>query len=115
MEDGDYMKLKGYLNDVKCWIKTLIDEMKAYTIRKEITIIENENSMLERTLNFCLHHGDHIYLDGEVLDKKTFEFVREALPSETEMFYTIRLNELKIKELKGTLPENKYRYNKFIY
>lgn len=109
------MKLKGCLNDIKYWIKVSIDKIKVYNIRKEIAFIENENSVLKRTLNFRLHHGDHIYLDGEVLDKKTFEFVREALPAETEMFYKIRLNELKIKELKGLLPENKYEYNKFVY
>ena len=109
------MKLKGYLNDVKYWLKVSVDKIRVYKIRKEIAFVENENAVLKRTLNFCLHHGDHIYLDGEVLDKKTFEFVREALPAETEMFYQIRLNELKIKELKGLLPENRYEYNKFVY
>ena len=109
------MKLKGYLNDVKYWLKVSVDKIGVYKIRKEIAFVENETAILKRTLNFRLHHGKHIYLDGEVLDKKTFEFVREALPAETEMFYRIRLNELKIKELKGLLPENKYEYNKFVY
>ena len=109
------MKLKGYLNDVKYWLKVSVDKIGVYKIRKEIAFVENETAILKRTLNFRLHHGKHLYLDGEVLDKKTFEFVREALPAETEMFYRIRLNELKIKELKGLLPENKYEYNKFVY
>ena len=109
------MKLKGYLNDMKYWLKVSVDKIGVYKIRKEIAFVENETAILKRTLNFRLHHGKHLYLDGEVLDKKTFEFVREALPAETEMFYRIRLNELKIKELKGLLPENKYEYNKFVY
>lgn len=109
------MKLRGSLNDMNNWLKISINKLITYEIREDIKIIEKENEVLKRTLNFRLQHGKHMYLDGEVIDKETFEFVREALPEETEMFYQIRLNELKIKELKGKLPENEYLYNKFVY
>jgi hypothetical protein len=40
-------------------------------------------------------------LDREVIDDVTFETIRPATEFELEMFYKIRLNELKIKEIRN--------------
>lgn len=44
-----------------------------------------------------------IFLDNEILDSVTFEFIREATKEEIYYFYQIRSCELKLKELKNKL------------
>lgn len=43
--------------------------------------------------------NEMMFLDGEIVDKKTFETIREATNEEIESFYNIRLLELRLKEL----------------
>lgn len=43
-------------------------------------------------------------LDGYVVNKKTFETIREADELELECFYTIRINEMKLRLLDESLP-----------
>lgn len=44
-----------------------------------------------------------MFLDNEILDSVTFEFIREATKEEIYYFYQIRRCELKLKELKNKL------------
>lgn len=43
-------------------------------------------------------------LDGYVVNRKTFETIREADELELECFYTIRINEMKLRLLDESLP-----------
>ena len=43
-------------------------------------------------------------LDGHVVNKKTFETIRKADELELECFYTIRINEMKLRLLDESLP-----------
>lgn len=43
-------------------------------------------------------------LDGCVVNKKTFETIRKADELELECFYTIRINEMKLRLLDESLP-----------
>lgn len=43
-------------------------------------------------------------LDGYVVNRKTFETIREADELELECFYTIRINEMKLRLLDKSLP-----------
>lgn len=44
-----------------------------------------------------------MFLDNEIIDSVTFEFIREATKEEIYYFYQIRRCELKLKELKNKL------------
>lgn len=39
------------------------------------------------------------FIDGEIVDNKTFETVRKATNKEVELFYNIRILKLKLKEM----------------
>lgn len=39
------------------------------------------------------------FVDGEIVDNKTFETVRKATNKEVELFYNIRILKLKLKEM----------------
>lgn len=43
-------------------------------------------------------------LDGYVVNRKTFETIRKADELELECFYTIRINEMKLRLLDESLP-----------
>lgn len=43
--------------------------------------------------------NDMMFLDGEIVNRKTFETVREASNEEIESFYNIRILKLRLKEL----------------
>ena len=40
-----------------------------------------------------------MFLDGEIVDKKTFETVRKATSEEVESFYNIRILKLRLREM----------------
>ena len=42
---------------------------------------------------------DMMFLDGEIVDKKTFETVRKATSEEVESFYNIRILKLRLREM----------------
>ena len=66
---------------------------------EQILLLQNEIEECKRMLNIHLKNNEMI-LDREVIDDETFETIRPATEFELEMFYKIRLNELKIKEIK---------------
>lgn len=68
----------------------------------EILLLENMILDYKGELESLLEEGQFI-LDEEVVDKETFETIRPATEREIDLFYGIRLLELKIKELKRTL------------
>ncbi len=43
--------------------------------------------------------NEMMFLDNEIVDKKTFETVRVATNEEIESFYNIRVLELRLKEM----------------
>lgn len=43
-------------------------------------------------------------LDDEIVDTRTFETIRKADELELECFYTIRINEMKLRLLDESLP-----------
>lgn len=94
------MNIKGTIQEMynKC-LKIPADKLNNYMIKMKIKSLEVENNGYEVTLELLTYVGKYIILDGEVLDKYTFEYVRDATDAELELFYNIRLNELKIKNL----------------
>ena len=52
------------------------------------------NSLLQETIPDGM-----MFLDDEIVDTKTFETIRKATNEERRMFYQIRLNKLKMKEM----------------
>ena len=68
----------------------------------EILLLENMILDYKGELESLLEEGQFI-LDEEVVDEETFETIRPATEHELDLFYGIRLIELKIKELKRTL------------
>ena len=74
-------------------------------IKRNLASLEHENMVLENQLEMYVYKfGKYFILDGEVLEAETFNFVRKASPQELEMFYTIRINEMRIRNLKNSLP-----------
>lgn len=71
--------------------------------RRDISSLEHENMILNNKLEmFVYEHGKYFILDGDILEVETFNFVRKASPQELEMFYTIRINEMRIKKLENS-------------
>lgn len=68
----------------------------------EILLLENMILDYKGELESLLEEGQFI-LDNEVVDEETFETLRPATEREIDLFYGIRLLELKIKEIKRTL------------
>jgi hypothetical protein len=68
----------------------------------EILLLEKLILDYKDELELLLEEGQFI-LDNEVVDEETFETLRPATEHEIDLFYGIRLLELKIKEIKRTL------------
>ena len=73
-------------------------------IMNQINELEEQIFAREVLIKSVLDNEDYMILDGEIIDKKTFETVRKATEKELQWFYDIRLMQLHIKELKRTLP-----------
>lgn len=94
--------------------KKLIRELKDKAdnfkeVYKFIKDSEKTSKINDLELNICLYKTElsmlledgQFILDGEIVDEETFETVRPATEHELELFYGIRLAELKIKEIKN--------------
>lgn len=62
-------------------------------------LLENEINDCEQLLSKRLDQNQMI-LDGFVIDKVTFEDIREATAEELKCFYLIRRNKMKLRLLK---------------
>ena len=66
--------------------------------------------LLNKEIEFCKNilsaklKPTEMILDREVVDKDTLEFIREATEFELDCFYTIRINEMKIRRMES-MPE----------
>ena len=99
------MDCKKMLTDVKDKIdnfKGVYEFIKDSEKANKINELEFNISLYKTELELLLEEGQFI-LDGEVVDEETFETVRPATKYELELFYGIRLSQLKIKEIKRTL------------
>ena len=69
-------------------------------MKKEILkqLLENDIKVSEEVLAANLKPNEMI-LDGYVIDLETFENVREATENELKCFYTIRINEMRLRML----------------
>lgn len=74
----------------KSKIEKRVEEIKK--LERRITLYK---SMLKETIP-----SSYMFLDGYIVDKVTFETIREATQQECDYFYGIRRAELKIKEIK---------------
>ena len=63
-------------------------------------MLKKEIEICKDVLNASLKPSEMI-LDGNVVDKETLDFIREATEFELDCFYTIRINEMKIRTRKS--------------
>jgi hypothetical protein len=78
--------------------------MNKALIEQEINELELNIHAYEFLLDECMENGKYMILDGEVLDSKTFDTIRDATEKELTFFYGIRVLGLKVKELEKLLP-----------
>lgn len=70
-------------------------EKRVEEIKKLERKIALYKSMLRETIP-----SSYMFLDGYIVDKVTFETIREATEREYDYFYGIRRAELRLKEIK---------------
>lgn len=73
-------------------------------IQNQIQELEEQIFAREAILSNELYDEGYMILDGEIIDKVTFETIRKTTDRENQYFYEIRLMQLKIKELSKSLP-----------
>ncbi len=63
-------------------------------------LLENDIKVSKEVLENNLKENEMI-LDGMVIDADTFEDIREATQNELNCFYTIRINEMRLRLLEN--------------
>jgi hypothetical protein len=99
------MDCKKILTDLQGKVikfKEVYEFIKDSEKANKINELEFNIGLYKTELEMLLEEGQFI-LDDEVVDEETFETVRPATEYELELFYGIRLSQLKIKEIKRTL------------
>lgn len=64
----------------------------------EIVKYQRQIILYERILRETIPDSQ-MFLDGEIIDKYTFEVIRQATEQEKEYFYGIRFAEMKLRNL----------------